>query len=119
MAKARSKTIGGSGASTPPATGEPRADAVALRVLARAGRYVRKPASDRAEEGTSVYKKGWELRFVVKTSAEMPKVQRAVKANGFTPGKGFEKANQYVVPVYGRAAVLFFEKHLNGLSSGR
>jgi hypothetical protein len=71
----------------------------------RANSYARVPNEDRQEEGWSSYKKGYELRIVVRTQDDVRKVRRMLQDAGIHPGKPFRKAQQWVQPVYGRQAV--------------
>jgi hypothetical protein len=71
----------------------------------RANSYARVPNTDRQEEGWTAYKKGYELRIVVKTQDDLKKVRRLLLDAGIQPGKAYRKAQQWVVPVYGKQAV--------------
>jgi hypothetical protein len=71
----------------------------------RANSYARVPNQERREEGWSAYKKGYELRIVVKTQDDVKRVRRLLQDAGIHPGKPFRKAQQWVQPVYGRQAV--------------
>lgn len=68
--------------------------------------YVRLQNPDRlGREGYARYKKGDELRFVVRTQRELAAVRRLLRLAGYQPGRPFVKALQYAQPVYGRTAV--------------
>ena len=71
----------------------------------RANSYARVPNAARQEEGYESYKKGYELRIVVKSQLDLKKVQSLLRKQGITPGKAFRKAQQWVLPVYGKDAV--------------
>lgn len=71
----------------------------------QANSYARVPDETRQEEGWSTYKKGYELRIVVKTQADLRKLRRLLLDVGVRPGKAFRKSLQWVQPVYGRQAV--------------
>lgn len=71
----------------------------------RANSYTRVPDEDRQEEGWSAYKKGYELRIVVKTQQDLRTVRRLLQDASIKPGKAYRKARQWVVPVYGKEAV--------------
>lgn len=58
------------------------------------------------------YKKGYEVRFVVASPAELREVRALVQRLGFRPGMPFSKHNRIVQPVYGRAAVDWFVTRL-------
>ena len=75
------------------------------RIFARGG-YVRSADLDkRAIRGSSAYKKGYEVRFVLENATELKAVRRLLRAAGFRPAKPFTKHSKIVQPVYGRAAV--------------
>lgn len=67
--------------------------------------YARVPDETRQEEGWSAYKKGFEMRIVVKTHDDVRKLRRLLQDASIKPGKAYKKAKQWVQPVYGRAAV--------------
>lgn len=71
----------------------------------RANSYARVPDETRQEEGWTSYKKGYELRIVVKTQDDLKKVRRLLLDAGIKPGKAYRKAQQWVQPVYGKPAV--------------
>ena len=72
----------------------------------RANSYARVPNEERQEEeGWTWYKKGYELRIVVKTQEDIKRVRRLLNEAGINPGKPFRKSQQWVQPVYGREAV--------------
>lgn len=79
--------------------------AYALADYLRANSYARVPNADRQEEGWTAYKKGYELRIVVKTQDDLRQVRRLLLQMGIQPGKAYRKAQQWVVPVYGKQAV--------------
>lgn len=84
-----------------------------LAEYVRANSYARVPNAERQDEGWNAYKKGYELRIVVKTQNDIRKVRRLLLEAGINPGKAFRKARQWVLPVYGKQAV----KSLVGLKS--
>ncbi len=71
----------------------------------RANSYARVPDETRQEEGWSAYKKGYELRIVVKTQDDLKHVRRLLQEANIKPGKAYRKAQQWVQPVYGKQAV--------------
>jgi hypothetical protein len=79
--------------------------AATLGEYIRANSYARVPNPERQDEGYDEYKKGYELRIVVRTQNDLKTVRRLLLDAGITPGKPFRKARQWVVPVYGRNAV--------------
>jgi len=83
----------------------PNTAVASLADYVRANSYARMPNPDRQDEGYEAYKKGYELRIVVRTQDDSRKLRRLLNEAGISPGKQFRKANQWVVPVYGRTAV--------------
>jgi hypothetical protein len=76
--------------------------------------YFRVPDKERKEnESAQVYKKGYEVRFLAKNREEFNEINRLLKKEGFIRGKHFSKANQTVIPVYGRKAVQKFRQLLS------
>ncbi len=67
--------------------------------------YCRKPDSSRQQEGYSQYKKGWEVRIILKDEDEVAIVTRLLWKVGLAPGKPFRKSRRWAVPVYGQEAV--------------
>jgi hypothetical protein len=67
----------------------------------------REPNSDRFVEGSSGYRKGWEVRIVVDTLRELEEVRSLLRRVGIEPPASYAKRRQFVQPIYGRAA---FEK---------
>lgn len=80
-------------------------EAATIADYVRANSYARVPNADRQDEGWTAYKKGYELRIVVKTQDDLRQVRRLLLDAGIQPGKAFRKAKQWVVPVYGKQAV--------------
>lgn len=81
------------------------AEPTSLADYVRANSYARVPNETRQDEGWSAYKKGYELRIVVKTQADLKQVRKLLKDASIKPGKPYRKANQWVVPVYGKQPV--------------
>lgn len=81
------------------------AEPATLAQYIRANSYARVPNETRQDEGWNSYKKGYELRIVVKTQADLKQVRRLLKDASIKPGKPYRKANQWVVPVYGKQPV--------------
>lgn len=71
----------------------------------RANSYARVPDETRQEEGWGSYKKGYELRIVVKSQEDLKQVRKLLQDASIKPGKAYRKAQQWVQPVYGKAAV--------------
>ncbi len=76
-----------------------------LKDYLRANSYARVPDEDRQDEGWSSYKKGYELRIVVKTQTDVKNVKRLLADAKIKPGKPYRKAQQWVLPVYGKESV--------------
>jgi len=66
---------------------------------------LRRPSSTRRKEGAEAYKKGWELRIVLESSAELTRLRRLLRDRGHQPPKAYRKRQKWVQPVYGREAV--------------
>lgn len=86
-------------------------DTTTLADYVRANSYARMPNPDRQDEGYGSYKKGYELRIVVRSQDDIRKLRRLLNEQGITAGKAFRKAQQWVVPVYGRNAVSMLMKY--------
>lgn len=70
--------------------------------------YVRRPNPRRRAAAPRAYKKGYEVRLVADTVADLRVIQRLLRAAGFKPGRPFAKARQWRQPLYGREAVARF-----------
>jgi hypothetical protein len=82
--------------------------ATARELFERNG-YVRIPdMGKRKDLSAARYKKGWEARLVLRSEAEIEEARRLVGKEGFVPGRPFAKAQQWVLPIYGKRAVEFF-----------
>jgi hypothetical protein len=81
------------------------------------GGYVRHASPElTAAFGARRYKKGEEVRIVLRSRAEQRRVHALLAAAGMLPGSAFEKNGRFVQPVYGRSAVRWF---LDRLPRGR
>lgn len=68
--------------------------------------HARGPIPERQRhDGWEHYKKGWELRFRLRTEDEVEFVRALVSRAGWRPGRAYAKRRGMVLPVYGRAAV--------------
>jgi hypothetical protein len=76
-----------------------------LKEYIRENSYARVPDEDRQEEGWSSYKKGYEMRIVVKSQADVRNVKRLLTDVHIKAGKPYRKAQQWVLPVYGKDSV--------------
>jgi len=79
-----------------------------LRQSFRQDGYVRVVNKARRKEMGRKYRKGYEVRLVVKTPPELTQVRQLLRQIGFKPGKPFEKHRRIVQPIYGKAAVEWF-----------
>jgi hypothetical protein len=85
------------------------AEAIAqLAVLFRRNGYSRWPNRDRQAANPRGYKKGYEVRLVAESPAELRVISRLLRAAGFVPGRAFAKSRQWRQPVYGREQVARF-----------
>jgi len=95
----------------------PQARANAIeRLVARFTRngYVRVPQEARKGEGHKKYKKGWEVRLVFASEAELEEAQRSLRATGMRYGQSFLKGKQWIQPIYGKKAVEAFGAWVEG-----
>ena len=76
-------------------------------LFARNG-YIRRPNLKRRAATPRVYKKGYEVRLVADSVADLRAIRRLLRAAGFNPGRPFAKARQWRQPLYGRQAVTRF-----------
>ncbi len=89
-----------------------------LAALFHRNGYVRWPNPDRQASTPRTYKKGYEVRLVAESLAELREIRRLLRAAGFKPGRPFAKARQWRQPLYGRLEVGRFLK-LAGRKSRR
>ena len=75
----------------------------------RNGGCVRRPSEERCDIDGVLYKKGWEIRFRVHKGESAADIVRAALAVGLRPGSPYAKGAGWVVPVYGREVVEWFE----------
>jgi hypothetical protein len=81
----------------------------------RRNAYVREPRGERVEEGRRSYRKGWEVRFVLRDLDEVAIVEKLLRELGFNPGRPFPKHSRWVVPAYGEEAVKSLRAWADGL----
>ncbi|HWP40670.1 MAG TPA: hypothetical protein VNL70_07065 [Tepidisphaeraceae bacterium] len=83
-----------------------------LRFLFDRNGYVRwqNPQRLAAEKQRRTYKKGDEVRLVARSIPELQTIIRLLEREGFRPGRPFEKARQWALPIYGRQEVARFLK---------
>ena len=77
----------------------------ALRRLFERNGYVRLPNPKKRKRYGAEYKKGYEVRLVAETKAELREIRRLLKEAEFKVSRSFEKNYRYVQPVYGHDAV--------------
>ena len=65
------------------------------------------------QDGHRKYKKGYEIRWTAKDEAEEKMIKNLLSRAGFTAGKPYFKRSQTILPVYGKAAFLRFQKLLS------
>src|SRR2546430_41842 len=70
--------------------------------------YMRRPNPDRRKAEPHEYKKGYEIRLVADSRAELRTIRRLLRAAGFKPPSAFAKARQWRQPIYGWQAVARF-----------
>ncbi len=79
-----------------------------LRQAFRRSGYVRVVDKTLRKEMGQKYKKGYEVRLVVKTKRELTQIRQLLRQVGFKTGKPFEKHSRMVQPIYGKSAVEWF-----------
>jgi hypothetical protein len=80
-----------------------------LRYFFQRNSYARHPKATRQEkEGHTKYKKGTEIRLVLKSEAEVEAARQALVQLALKPGAPFAKAKQLVLPIYGKKKVARF-----------
>lgn len=73
--------------------------------------YVRRFDPERRKRvGSSLYKKGFEVRLVLTSEEELREARRLLEVVGLRPGKPFRKNSRFVQPIYGRSALDWFLK---------
>lgn len=85
--------------------GAERPEILLVQLFRRNG-YVRLPDLYKRKQMTSQrYKKGYEVRLMVKDQNELKQIRQWLIAAGFKPGKPFEKGKQLIQPIYGKLAL--------------
>lgn len=73
------------------------------------GGCVRTPNEDRLEEGYRSYKKGWEIRFTLRSKPEVSQLRLILQDAGLDAGSSYRKRERtWILPVYGRDQVTRF-----------
>ena len=88
--------------------GAPSSKATELAALFVHCAYVRRLSDERRQGDGQSYKKGYEVRFVVASTAELRRVRRLLVAAGLRVGRPLRKHARLVQPVYGRVAYEWF-----------
>ena len=70
--------------------------------------YMWLPNYDRREEEPRTYKKGYEVRLVANSLAELQTIRRLLAEAGFSLARPFAHIAQWRQPLYGRKAVVRF-----------
>ena len=104
-------------------SGTPRGSSPAakeLLALFLACGYVRQySVARRDREGHRKYKKGFEVRLVLRHPGELQQARRLLDQVGFTPAASFRKHSRYIQPVYGQPAFEWFVQKLPRGAAGR
>ncbi|MFM9996942.1 MAG: hypothetical protein ACKVU4_14220 [Phycisphaerales bacterium] len=90
-------------------------NAAALKALAAIFKergVVRRPSLTLAGRNGTLYHKGYEVRFPMRSVEDAAKVQGLLRKAGLKPGAPFLKRRLVVVPVYGIDAVKAFDRAL-------
>ena len=83
---------------------------IQLKRLFRRNGYMRVPNKKRIKKlGRQKYKKGYEVRLVAASPAELSQIRRMLRQVGFKPANPFHKGQQIAQPIYGKAAVEWFK----------
>ena len=72
--------------------------------------YFRRPDRARQQGGHRAYRKGWEVRLVLKDEDEVGLVSSLIRQVGLNPGRAFRKGRKWIVPIYGKEAVVSFQE---------
>ena len=86
-----------------------------LAALFRRNGYFRLPHEDRRKEERTRYKKGWEVRLILRSQEELREARRLLKLAGLKRGRPFRKAKRWAQPVYGKQAVDLFREWADAL----
>ena len=73
---------------------------------------MRRPNRRRRKKEKRKYKMGYEIRLVARTKLEIDEIRGLLAAVGLKPGNPYAKVHQWVVPVYGKAAMEQFKSWL-------
>lgn len=81
---------------------------VLAQAFAARGR-LRLPDARRRSRERQTYKKGFEVRLEASSRQEVSRIRGALRAIGLKPGREYRHHRHYVVPIYGRQAVEWFQ----------
>lgn len=82
-----------------------------VRLISR-NAYLRQPNIARRKSEKARYRKGWELRLVLRDEAALAAAQRLVEDSGLKAGRPFIKHSRWVLPLYGRKTVDLLKAHV-------
>lgn len=82
--------------------------ATRLRQRFHACGYVRSKDEGKAQDLAGKYRKGWEVRLVLRNDEDVQRTRRLIEQVGLKPGRPFLKSGRPVQPIYGKAAVDWF-----------
>jgi len=80
--------------------------------LIRRKAYLRQPSVERRRAEKGRYRKGWEVRLVLRDEAELGEAQRVVEEAGLRTGRPFTKHSRWVLPLYGRKTAELVKAHV-------
>lgn len=84
------------------------------------GACVRTPNEDRLEEGHQKYKKGWEIRFSVRSRSDASELKRILQSLDLRSGRPYRKhQTTWILPMYGREQVQRFLGWAEGADADR
>jgi hypothetical protein len=72
-----------------------------LTALFRSNGYIRGQNPNKRDLGRRKYHKGYEVRFIAHSAAELKRIRRLLRSAGFAVGRPFKKGNQWRQPLYG------------------
>jgi hypothetical protein len=81
--------------------------------------YLRMPNPARRKEERSKYKKGYEVRLVLRSEGELEEARELLVQTGFKPARPFRKVRRLIQPIYGKRAVEQFLWRVGGTAGKR
>ncbi len=91
---------------------------IRLTQLFQRNAHIRVPREERRREIGLRYKKGWEVRLVLKSQEELEEARDLLEQASLKPGRPFRKSRQWALPVYGKPAVDLFLSWKGDTSAG-